>query len=258
MSHYRVLRLLGEGEVARVYLAMNPLTAQRVALKCLRGDSPVENTPHYLRNEAVILAQLDHPNIPSFHEFVNGDTLVMDAITGDDGEAILAGLGEGEFLDVRRVIRWGIQIADILTYLHHHNPAIAFCDLKPAHIMIDGDDRAWLVDFNLSNILPDTNIITDATPIGTVGFAPPEQYQGIVSPLVDIYALGATLHYLLTRIDPRKERKFTFAPIRSINPQIPKALSPIIMKATAFESDERYPCMEDMKADLQGILETDA
>src|SRR6185369_11690290 len=132
-----------------------------------------------------------------------------------DSERLLAELPDGDFLIATRVVHWGVQIADALSYLHDHQPPITFRDLKPAHIIIDGEQRAWLVDFNLAKILPDDKFIAHTDAIGTEGFAPPEQYQGAASPLVDVYALGATLHNLLTRIDPRLERGFTFAPPRS-------------------------------------------
>jgi serine/threonine-protein kinase len=84
--------------------------------------------------------------------------------------------------------------------------------------------------------------------------AAPEQYKGMVSPLVDVYTLGATLHYLATRIDPRKERPFTFTPPRTINPQIPKSLAAVIMKALTYEPEDRWQSAEDFKAALLACL----
>lgn len=94
--------------------------------------------------------------------------------------------------------------------------------------------------------------------MGTEGFAAPEQYSGTVSPLVDVYSLGATLHYLLTRIDPRHERHFAYAPLRSTNPVIPKSAAAVVMKALAYEPEERYACMENMRDALHNVLQTEA
>ena len=253
ISHYHIESLLGVGEIALVYHAINRSNGQEVALKVLREDSPVVDARQYFENEGAVLAQLRHPNIPIFYEYIGGITpcLVMSLIDGKDGETVLAELPEGKFLPTKSVIKWGIQIADALAYLHNRHPPIAFRDVKAAHMIVNQPDQAWLVDFNLAKYLPTRKLLTDADRIGTEGFAAPEQYRGVVSPLVDIYALGATLHYLLTRIDPRKERRFTYVPIRAINAAVPKALAQIIEKSLAYEIEDRFQSMEEMREALK-------
>src|SRR5262249_43379162 len=155
-------------------------------------------------------------------------------IDGKDGETLLAELPEGEFLNVYCVLRCGIQLADALAYLHNHTPPIAFRDLKQAHIMVNSEDRIWLSDYNLAKILPAIRFRGDADAVGTQGFGAPEQYNGSISPLVDIYALGATLHYLLTRVNPRHTPRFIYAPPHSINPAIPKPVAQTVMTALAY------------------------
>ncbi|MDQ7030538.1 MAG: protein kinase [Ardenticatenia bacterium] len=127
---------------------------------------------------------------------------------------------------------WGIQLCDVLEYLHNHTPPIVFRDLKPSNIMLRPDGRLVLVDFGIAKHFQSAE---RATMVGTEGYAPPEQYEGIATPKVDIYALGATLHHLLTNTDPREFRPFSFAsrPIRHYNPAIPPELEYIIMKALA-------------------------
>ncbi len=156
-------------------------------------------------------------------------------------------------MPVQQVVQWGIHIAGALAYLHQKSPTIIFRDLKASHIMVDTNNRAWLVDFNLALVLPPGQSSITAEAIGTEGFNPPEQYHGLASPSVDSYALGATLHYLLTRIDPRKERAFTYAPPRAINPAIPKSLAQIIMKALAYEPEDRFATISDMRSALQSV-----
>ena len=90
--------------------------------------------------------------------------------------------------------------------------------------------------------------------MGTEGFSPPEQHQGTVTPLVDIYALGATLHNLLTRINPRHERLFTYAPVRAANPQVSKGLAAVIARALAYEPEDRFPSAEAMRNALLTCL----
>jgi serine/threonine protein kinase len=254
IGHYAVQTLIGEGDIARVYRAINRVNGRQVALKLLRTDSPVKDAPGYFENEAAILMQLDHPSIPTLYEHMANKALALEMIDGQDGEMLLAKLPKDDFLTPRRVIQWGIQIADTLAYLHNHHPPIAFRDLKPAHMIVNNSDKAWLVDFNLAKILPDSKYLANADALGTQGFAPPEQYRGTASPLVDIYALGATLHCMLTGIDPRQERRFTFAPPRSINPAIPKSVVQIIWKALAYEPEDRYQEMAEIRDELGKIM----
>jgi eukaryotic-like serine/threonine-protein kinase len=255
LNHYAIQSLLGEGHIAFVYRAVNTLNGQEVALKVLRADSPVENARQYFDNEAAVCAGLHHHHIPALYESISSEPpcLAFQRIDGKDGETLLAELPKGAFLPVKDVVQWGIQIADALAYLHQGHPAIIFRDLKASHIMVDTANQAWLVDFNLAVVLPEQQSSIIAEAIGTEGFNPPEQYQGRASPLVDVYALGATLHYLLTRIDPREERRFTYAPPRSVNSAIPRPLAQVIMKALAYEAEDRYASMEAMRDALQSL-----
>ena len=146
IDHYAVDALIGEGDIACVYSAVDILNGQRVALKRLRSDSPVKNARQYFDNEATILAQINHPTIPAFYERVTDEVLALKIVDGKDGETLPEEVPEGEFLATRRVIQWGIQIAGVLAYLHNRKPPIAFRDLKPAHIIVDENDTARLVD----------------------------------------------------------------------------------------------------------------
>jgi serine/threonine protein kinase len=94
-----------------------------------------------------------------------------------------------------------------------------------------------------------------AAMIGTEGYAPPEQYRGEVSPASDVYALGATLHHILTRRDPRLEPPFSFAerPIRQINPVVPAEFEAIVMRALAYEPAQRYPNAKAIKDAIEGL-----
>jgi serine/threonine protein kinase len=253
---YTIQSILGEGHIAVVYWAVNTSNGQEVALKVLRADSPVPEARQYFDNEREILAQLNHPHIPAFYGVVDGEMpgMAIQLIDGKDGETLLGELSEGNFLNTRSVIQSGVQIADVLAYLHNHHPPMVFRDLKTSHVMVDAQNKAWLVDFNLAKIMPESSYLDDADRVGTEGFAAPEQYRGLVSPLVDIYALGATLHHLLTGINPRHERRFTYAPPRSINPAIPQAAAQVLMKALAYEPEDRYDRMEDMQDELGNAL----
>lgn len=255
MSHYSPQSVLGEGDLSFVYHATNTRNGQEVALKVLREDTPVLDPERHFELEATILKQLKHTNIPCLYEHIPGSKpgLAIQMIDGKDGEMLIAELPEAGFLAVRSVVHWGIQLADALAYLHAHQPPFAFRDLKPAHMMVDSLNQAWLIDFNLSQELPADSLTFHGEALGTEGFAPPELYAGIASPLVDIYALGATLHYLLTRINPRHERRFCYAPPRSVNPEIPRSLAQVIMKMLAYEPEDRFQRMTDVLDELTAV-----
>ncbi len=115
------------------------------------------------------------------------------------------------------VAHWGVELCHVIHYLHHHQPPVIFRDIKPSNIMSDEHENIRLVDFGIAKLFePDRK----GTMIGTEGYSPPEQYRGEAGPLSDVYALGATLHHLLSRRDPRIEPPFSWhdRPLRQINP----------------------------------------
>jgi len=201
-----------------------------------------------------LLKALDHPIIPKIHEgFVVEEQsyLVMSFVEGKDLEDIL--FETREFLPIPIVRRWAIDLADVLNYLHTRTPMpIIYRDLKPANIMIDPLNRVQLVDYGIAGVFAADEVYA---PMGTDGYAAPEQYEGQVSPLVDMYALGATLHHVLTRIDPRLQPPFSFSKrsIRQINPSAPWPLIAIIMRALAYNPEDRFPNMAAMLDALRNI-----
>ena len=107
------------------------------------------------------------------------------------------------------------QLCDVLAYLHGLVPPIIYRDMKPSNVMLNSNGRVVLVDFGIARLF---KAARKGTMIGTLGFAPPEQYQGLVDPRSDIYSLGATLHYVLTGRDPEKFPPFSFPPVRELAP----------------------------------------
>ncbi len=246
--------------MSTVYLARDmhfPRIERLVAVKEMTIANP-RLRDHVLRafeREAHLLAQLTHPAIPTvFDYFSRGDRayLVLEYVPGATLDYLVR-KSEG-FLPTEQVVRWAIALADVLHYLHTLQPRpIIFRDVKPSNIIITPQDQVKLIDFGIARIFhPEQK----GTMIGTEGYAPPEQYRGVLSPLVDIYALGATLHHVLTRQDPRKEPPFSFheRPIRQFNPNVPPELERIIYKALAYKPEERYQSAAEMKAALEAFL----
>lgn len=257
-SRYRILGIIGMGGMGAVYQARDlhfPTVPKLVAVKEMinmaQDQHLRESTMRNFERESEILATLSHPAIPQIYDFFSfGDRayLVMEFIQGKDLEAILN--STDSFLPVGQVRQWAIEICDVLSYLHHHQPEpIVFRDMKPSNVMIDHHRRVRLIDFGIAKTF---QMGQPGTMIGTDGYAAPEQYKGLASPAADIYALGASIHHLLTRRDPRLEPPFSFhkRSIREINPNVPEALAGVIMRALNYNPEDRYASAEAMKQSL--------
>ncbi len=262
-KRYEVVKLLGEGDFGAVYQVrdLKAVKNRFVAIKQMPMQMIVE-----CERQADLRAILTHPNIPRVLDYFVTDEhayLVQQLIRGSNLEEIL-NASDG-FLPEKRVVRWAIQLCDALDFLHNHPMhSIIFRDLKPNNIMADGNDRVYLVDFELVRVFPPHFFEGDGAhsknmgkgfAIGTEGYSPPEQYRGLVRPQSDIYALGATLHHLLTKRDPRKEKAFTFQkyPVRLLTPVISVELETIVMKALQRDIRKRYRSAGEMLSALQGL-----
>jgi serine/threonine protein kinase len=116
--------------------------------------------------------------------------------------------------------------------------------MKPSNVMLTPKGRAVLIDFGIARLFKASS---KGTMIGTLGFAPPEQYQGNVDPRSDLYSLGATLHYILTGRDPEKFPPFSFPPIRELRPQISPNLAAAIDAALAYDVNRRPTTVADFR-----------
>jgi outer membrane protein assembly factor BamB len=140
-----------------------------------------------------------------------------------------------------------------LDYLHNQKPdTIIFRDMKPSNVMIDSLGKVRLIDFGIARTFTSG---TKGTMIGTEGYSAPEQYKGEATPQSDIYSLGATIHHILTRKDPRLDAPFTFheRPIPNFNQKAPPDFVRVIDKALSFNAAERYTSCAEMKVDLERV-----
>ncbi|MDM8529982.1 serine/threonine-protein kinase [Anaerolineales bacterium HSG25] len=261
-ARYEVLKVLGVGGMGAVYLAQDLRftgVVRHCAVKEMVIATPDPQTRHVamqnFNREANLLVQLSNPGIPKIYDFfneANRSYLVMEYVDGKDLETILE--NSDDQLDEVTVLDWALQICDVLNYLHNQKPPIIFRDLKPANIMLRKQNRIALIDFGIAKAFESGQ---KGTMIGTEGYSPPEQYQGVASPKVDIYALGATLHHLLTKRDPRLEPPFTFqeALPNSINPDLSQETGAIIMKALEYSPNSRYSSASVFREALSKIIE---
>ncbi|MBE0690242.1 MAG: serine/threonine-protein kinase [Anaerolineae bacterium] len=252
--------VLGGGGMGTVYQARDlnfPDVRKLVAIKemqLLSNDPNVRQTAlRNFRREANILATLSHPAIPKIFDFFDINDrayLVMEYINGGDLEVIM---GKTRELPVERIHQWAIDLCDVLSYLHLSEPGpIVFRDMKPPNVMIDTLGKVRLIDFGIAKTFTSG---VKHTMIGTEGYSAPEQYKGDVTPLSDIYSLGATLHHVLTRKDPRLEPPFSFheRPIAAFNAEVPEGFIAVIEKALAFKPEDRYQTCVEMKLALEAL-----
>jgi outer membrane protein assembly factor BamB/predicted Ser/Thr protein kinase len=261
-GRYQIEELIGIGGMSVVYRGRDLRfkdVARYCAIKEMAQSAPDSHTRLLnLKNferEAGLLATLQHPAIPRVYDFFEEHGriyLVMELITGHDLETVLDEASKP--LDEARVIRWAVQICDVLAYLHNHKPeTIVFRDMKPSNVMVAGDERIVLIDFGIARNLNRSD--RKGTMIGTEGYSPPEQYRGVAEPVGDLYALGATMHHLLTNTDPRLETPFTFQerPVRQLNQSVSPELEAVIVKALEYDMTARWQSAEEMRGALLAI-----
>lgn len=259
LARYKILGQLGGGGQGAVYQARDlnfPDAKRLVAIKEMRYTTNDPNlrasTLKTFQREANILATLAHPAIPRIYDFFDQNErayLVMEYINGSDLESILT---KTKDLPMEKIIEWAIDLCEVLDYLHNQPEPIIFRDMKPANIMVDSLGKVRLIDFGIAKIfVPDVR----NTMIGTEGYSAPEQYKGNVSPLSDIYSLGATLHHVITRQDPRLQPPFSFneRPIAEFNESAPRGLINVVDKSLIFEPENRYQTCADMKKALEAV-----
>ncbi len=261
VGRYLVQDTAGVGGMGAVYRARDlhfPKVVKLVAVKEMINqarDPLVRKTiVQNFEREANVLATLHHKSIPRIYDYFTEDDrsyLVMEFINGKDMEKILND-AEG-YLTEDQVIAWAIELCDVLHYLHTHEPdPVIFRDMKPSNAMVDTNNHIILVDYGIAKHFEAGQ---KGTMIGTEGYSPPEQYRGEATPLADIYALGATLHHLLTRRDPRLEPPFSFSErqIRKINPDVSMELETVVNTALQYNPEDRFKGADAMKEALMSV-----
>ena len=215
---YYITRVIKEGGQGAVFEAIGD-DGRIYAIKQMldRFTDPRERDEAIARfeAEAKILERLRHPRIPRVYADFKDEGyhyLAMDFVRGSDLEDIIR---RERYIPEERALQWADQICDVLEYLHQQKPPIIFRDMKPSNIMIEPDGNVKLIDFGIAGVF---QTLQPGAHIGTPGYAPPEQYQGLATPASDIFALGATLHHMLTGRNPRHEPPFSLPPVNALRP----------------------------------------
>ncbi len=258
-NRYIIRGKVGHGGMAAVYDAVDTRINRRVAIKEMSDSaiaSPADRQKALaqFQQEAWMLASLDHPNLPKVTDvfsFAGKQYLVMNYVDGETVDKILqnrhAPLQEAE------VVAWAAQLCDVLSYLHSRNPPIIFRDLKPSNIMIDHSGQVKLIDFGIARMFKPGKT-RDTMALGTIGYAAPEQLGAAQSDVrTDIYALGVTLHELLTGHDPTSTPS-NLPSVRKLNPNVSPTMEAVITRALEPDPHKRWQSASEIKLRITGVL----
>jgi eukaryotic-like serine/threonine-protein kinase len=254
-KRYQIRENLGQGGMGSVYHAIDENLGVDVAVK--ENLFTTEEYARQFRLEAVILANIRHPNLPRVSDhFViagEGQYLVMDFIEGEDLRQRMERVG---ILPEDEVILVGSAICDALSYLHARKPPILHRDIKPGNVKISPDGHIFLVDFGLAKVYQGNQATTTGARAMTPGYSPPEQYgTARTDTRTDIYSLGATLYAALTGVIPedglaRAMDNAQLTPLRKRNPDVSRHLAAAIEKAMEVDPSDRFQSADDFKVAL--------
>ena len=263
-NRYEIVKSIGEGGMANVYLANDKILNRKVAVKVLRGDlSSDDKFIHRFQREALSVSNLSHPNIVEVYDVGEEDGeyyIVMEYI---EGKTLKQLLKKRESLTLTEVIDIMTQLTDGIS--HAHESYIIHRDIKPQNIMIQDDGRIKITDFGIAMALNATQLTQTNSVMGSVHYLPPEQASGKGATVKsDIYSMGILMYELLTGTVPfkgdnaveiaLKHMKDKIPSIRKQDPSIPQSVENILLKATAKNPRNRYDTAKEMHEDLLNCL----
>jgi serine/threonine protein kinase/Tol biopolymer transport system component len=251
-KRYRIVEILGQGGMGSVYRAVDENLGVDVAVK--ENLFTTDEYARQFRLEAVILANLRHPNLPRVTDhFVisdQGQYLIMDYIEGEDMRQRMERTGT---ITEEEAVLVGAAMCDALQYLHTRKPVIIHRDMKPGNVRITPDGHIFLVDFGLAKLVKGSQATTTGARAMTPGYSPPEQYgTARTDPRTDIYSLGATLYAALSGVIPedglaRAMDNVDLTPLRKRNPKISRKLAAAVEKAMAIRPEDRFQTADEFK-----------
>lgn len=264
-DRYQIIKSIGEGGMANVYLAYDTILDRDVAVKILRGDlSNDEKFVRRFQREALNASSLSHPNIVEVYD-VGDDAgqyfIVMEYIDGKNLKDLIKKRGK---LTTTEVVDIMSQIADGLSVAH--DSYIIHRDIKPQNIMILENGLIKITDFGIAMAMNATQLTQTNSVMGSVHYLPPEQASGKGSTLKsDIYSMGILMYELLTGTLPYrgdnaveialKHLKEPLPSIRELLPDLPQSVENIILKSAAKNPKNRYNDAREMYEDLKTCLD---
>lgn len=256
---YRILSEIGRGGMSVVYLAIVERANMTWAVKEVRkdGSNDYNIVKQGLIAEIDALKSVKHSKLPRIVDVIDNEDsfiIVMDYIEGRSLDRILEEKGPQS---EENVVKWAIQLCEVLGYLHSRPTPIIYRDMKPSNVMLRPNGDVTIIDFGTAKKYEVA--VGETTGLGTAGFAAPEQYGGLgrTDARTDIFALGMTLYTLLTGIDPQKHLVIDTS-VRKVNPMISPGLDEIILKCTQREPEKRYKSCAEMMYELEHYKDNDA
>lgn len=266
-DRYEIIKSIGEGGMANVYLAYDTILDRNVAIKVLRGD--LANDEKFVRRfqrEALSASSLSHPNIVAMYDVGEDNGLyyiVMEYVEGKTLKQLLKKRGS---LTLSEAIDIMLQLTDGMA--HAHDSYIVHRDLKPQNIMIQDDGQIKITDFGIAMALNSTQLTQTNSVMGSVHYLPPEQAAGKGATIKsDIYSMGIIFYELLTGELPfkgdsaveiaLKQMKEPLPDVHKLNNDIPQSIENTILKSTAKNPKNRYDDAKSMHNDLLTALNDD-
>ncbi len=264
-DRYQIIKAIGEGGMANVYLAYDTILDRNVAVKVLRGDlAGDEKFVRRFQREALSASSLTHPNIVEVYDVGedNGQYyIVMEYVEGRNLKDLVKKRGK---LTISEVIDIMLQITDGMSVAH--DSYIIHRDIKPQNIMILENGLVKIMDFGIAMAMNSTQLTQTNSVMGSVHYLPPEQANGKGATLQsDIYSMGIVMYELLTGSLPYrgdnaveialKHLKEPLPSIRVSLPNIPQSIENIIIRATAKNPKNRYSDAREMHNDLLTCLD---
>lgn len=266
-NRYKIIKSIGEGGMANVYLAWDTILEREVAVKVLRGDlSDDEKFVRRFEREANSASSLRHPNIVEMYDVGEDDGkyfIVMEFINGKTLKSLIKKRGA---LNLTEAIDIMLQITSAIACAHES--LIIHRDIKPQNVLILEDGRIKITDFGIALALNNNELTQTNSVMGSVHYLPPEQASGSNATVKgDIYSIGILMFELITgRVPFRGENAVEIAlkhmkepipSVKAINPEIPQSVENIIIKATAKNPKNRYDTVAEMYEDLRFCLDDD-
>ena len=264
-NRYKIIKSIGEGGMANVYLAFDTILEREVAVKILRGDlAEDEKFVRRFQREANSASSLKHPNIVEVYDVGEDDGkyfIVMEYINGKTLKSLIKKRG---VLTLEEVIDIMLQLTSAVSCAH--DSYIIHRDIKPQNVMILEDGRVKITDFGIAMALNNNELTQTNSVMGSVHYLPPEQANGSGSTIKsDIYSLGILMFELLTGKLPFKgenaveiaikQMREPIPSVRSISPDIPQSVENVVLKACAKNPKNRYDTAREMFEDIKTCMD---
>ncbi|MFH1372210.1 MAG: serine/threonine-protein kinase [bacterium] len=260
LGDYKIVEPVGEGAMGKVYLAHHKdIPAHQVILKELKNPRHLDRFADEANNMAILNA---HPDICTLYNFFKKDERTFIVMEYIEGITLKEMIDSEERVTTDLYLRVAVDVLGVLSFAHEKG--IYHRDIKPSNIMVNCSGKIKVIDFGIAKRERDVSLTADGTFFGTLQYAAPEQFnfeQKVENwVVVDLYALGSTLYFMLTRRVPYLEKNFEDlvvakrltdpAPPSQINPEIDSAVDNIVMKSLHRDPSQRYQSAMEMIEDI--------